>query len=149
MFDSSVLVVTSVTSRGNSATFNFEDGHRVIFDGYTHGFIYQIEGLRHFFLFNGEERVVQYDSRLRRNGPSEGEHQFVQVAEGYDLERIAAYWEAAANYTHEEYFAKPHREGTTSRNEDLWFPWRLSCEGGMDLRSIKDGTKELPEPSKA
>lgn len=143
MTDSTTLVVTRVTSQGESATFEFDDGHRVIFEGYSHAFGYQTEGLRHFFLFNGEEQVVQYDSRLRRVGPSEDEHRFVQVAEGYDLERIASYWEAARKYVNDEYFEKPYRSGTKG-DPNLWFPWKVSGEGGMDLASIKEGRKELP-----
>lgn len=146
MTDPTDLRVTNVTSQGESATIEFEDGHRVVFEGYSHGFGYQVEGLRHFFLFNGEEQVVQYDSRLRRVGPSEDEHRFVQVAEGYDLERIAAYWEAARKYLNDEYFEKPYQSGTEG-DPNLWFPWKVSGEGWMDLSAIKEGRKELPEPS--
>lgn len=140
------LKVTSVTSRGESATFEFADGHRVVLEGYSHGFGFQVEGLRHFYLFNGDAQVVRYDSRLYYAGPRDDEHRFVEVAEGYDLERIAAYWEAARNHVNEEYFNKPHREGRQG-DKKLWFPWKLSGEGWLDLSAIKEGRTELPSPT--
>lgn len=146
MSDSPKPIVTSVSTRDDCAIFLFEDGHRVIFEGYKHGWGYQIEGLRRFRLFEGEEQVVQYDSRLRRVGPSDGEHQFVQVSEGYDRELIVSYWEAARTYINLEYLERPSEEGREG-DPDLWFPWRIASEGWNDLRAIKEGQKELPVTS--
>ena len=137
------LVVTSVTSRHDTAYFDFADGHRAAFEGYSHGFGYQIEGLRTFCLYRGSEKVVQYDSRLYREGPREDENRFVFVADGYTLEMIIGYWEAAKNYVHNEYFAKPYAEGRKG-DEDLWFPWMVAKQGWVDLMLMKEGHIPLP-----
>lgn len=139
----SAIVVTAVTTRGDTATIEFADGHRAAFEGYSHGFGYQIEGLRHFFLYRGSEKIVQYDARLHYAGPQDDEHRFVQVEEGYTVERIASYWEAAKMHLNDEYFEKPYNEGREGLSE-LWFPWRVTSEGWMDLRNIKEGRVPLP-----
>ncbi|MFY9228376.1 MAG: hypothetical protein WAO28_03550 [Candidatus Microsaccharimonas sp.] len=131
------LVVTDVAMRGETATITFEDGHRVAFEGYTHGWGYQFEGLRHFFLFNGDEQVVQYNSRLRRAGPSDDEHRFVKVHPDYPIDRIVEYWEAARDYLRVEYMEN-------GGGDKLHWPWVLSSEGWQDLNMIKEGRKPLP-----
>lgn len=141
----STPVVTKVTTRGDTAIIKFEDGHEANFEGYSHGLGYQIEGLRHFFLFREDEKVVQYDARLYYAGPQEDEHRFVHVAEGYTREVIVKYWEAAQMYLHEEYFQKPYDEGREEPME-LWLPWRITCEGGLDLDRIKESQAPLPNP---
>ncbi|MFO0882486.1 MAG: hypothetical protein U0491_03490 [Candidatus Saccharimonadales bacterium] len=137
------LVVTKVTTRGDTAFIEFEDGHRAAFEGYSHGFGYQIEGLRAFYLFRGTELVVQYNSRLHREGPREDEHRFVLVADGYTTESVIGYWEAARRYLHNEYFTKPHEEGRDG-DRDLWYPWMVTKEGWVDLMLMKEGHIPLP-----
>lgn len=136
--------VTKVSSLGDSAIIDFEDGHQVVLEAYTHGWGYQIEGLRHFFLFNGTEKVVQYDDRLYYGGPRPDEFRFVEVADGYDIERIVSYWQAARTYLHQEFFEKPRAEGRKGADE-LWLPWKISVEAGMPLHYIKEGYRPLPK----
>lgn len=138
-----VPVVKSVTDHDDRATIEFEDGHRAVFEAYSHGWGFQIEGLRHFFLFKGDQQVAQYDARLHMAGPRDDEHRFVQVAEGYTVGMIASYWEAAQTHVGQEYFHKPYNEGRKCPDE-LWFAWRATCEGGLDLDKVKRGLALLP-----
>lgn len=144
MSDQSRLVVTSVSMRRDQAVFEFEDGHKAVFDPYSHGFGYQIEGLSHFFLYNGEEQVVQYDSRLYRSGPTDDEHKFVQVADGYPIERIVEYWMAAKEHINNKY-NEAREEGEEAAGK-LWLAWMVGTQGWIDLRMIEKGQISLPEP---
>ena len=121
---------------------SFDDGHRAVFEPYTHGFGYQVEGLRHFFLYNGEQMVCQYDSRLYRCGPQEKEHRVASIADGYTSQRIAEYWRTASQHINEEYFEKPHRENRESPKE-LWYPWIVTSEGWQDVRVLEEGRTSL------
>ena len=145
MKDSKTAKVTSVACEDQDVIIEFSDGHRAIFEGYTHGWGYQIEGLRRFSLYLGEEEVVRYDSRLHRFAPNDDEYRFVHVANGYTLEQIIHYWESAAKYINEEYFEKPYKRGKDGRQE-LWRPWIITGKGKLDLQSIKEGLKPLPVP---
>ena len=137
------ITVTGVSSRGEDAIFTFSDGHKAIFEAYSHGFGYQIEGLRRFSLFNGDVEVVVYNSRLYHAGPVKGEHEFVRVDAGYTLERIADYWSLARNHVNEEYYHKPNKQGREG-DPQLWFPWRVTSEGWMDLERIQEKKVSLP-----
>ncbi len=143
MSDQSHLIVASVSMRRDQAVFEFEDGHRAVFDPYSHGFGYQIEGLRHFSLYNGEEQVVQYNSRLYYAGPMDDEHKFVQVTDGYTIERIVDYWTAAKEYINNKY-NEAREEGEEAAGK-LWLAWMVGTQGGIDLYSIKEGRVPIPE----
>lgn len=79
-----------------TATVKFTNGHTTLFKGFTQGG--PVVSLRHFYLFQGDERVVQYDGRLHRSGPQPDEHRFAYFASGYDARRAAAYWQASWEY---------------------------------------------------
>lgn len=125
----------TVSSFNETVTVTFEDGHHVVFVGYSHALGYQVDGLRQFFIYNHEELVVQYDARLQRIGPSPNEHRFVKVATDYPIERIVEYWETAKQHIKAEY-------GVDS--DEMWYAWMISCEGWADLNAIKAGRKPLP-----
>ncbi len=131
-------VVTNVLMHNTQAVITFEDGHNVTFEGYTSGPGYDFEGLRHFFLFLGEKQVVQYNGRLHRSGPSQDEHRFVQLADGYTPEHVIMYWEGAIAYLDEEY------RGTGNRPQKLHWPWMLSEESRRHLQYVKEGCVPLP-----
>ncbi len=129
--------ITEIREDGELVVVTFDDGHRAVFEPYTHGFGYQIEGLRHFFLYYGEQLVCQYNSRLHRCGPSKEEHRVITIADGYTPQRIAEYWRAASNYVDEEYFEKPYREKRKCP-EKLWYPWKVIGEGGQDVEMLEE-----------
>ncbi len=133
------MVVEDVYEDGEAVAVEFDDGHKAIFVPYRHGWGYQVEGLRHFFLYRGEGEVAAYDSRLHRAAPLEDEHRLVHATDGYTPQRIAEYWAAARSYLQEEYFNKPFEDGR-EKPEELWYAWRVvAAEGGMDLERLQRG----------
>ena len=117
---------------------------KAVFEVIRERFSYVIEDLKHFFLFNGEVQVVRYDARIYHSGPSEEQHRFVQVDEGYTHERIASYWQTARHYLHREYFEKPRDEGREHPTR-LWYPWRVVSQGSADFLKVREGRACFPE----
>ena len=130
------IQVLSVETRGDDVIVKFTDGHIAGFTPYSHGFGYQVEGLRSFRLYHAGETVCNYDARLYWSGPQEDEHKLKLLAEGYTQERAASYWKAARDYLHKEYFQKPD----SKKLSRLWYPWKLvCCEGGFDVERLAEG----------
>jgi len=134
--------VVGVSTLGDTAIIDFDDGHQVLFEAYKYGG--QVEGLRHFFLLNGKETVVRYDGRLAHIGPRQDEERFVEVADGYDIDRIIAYWQGARTYLQQEYVEKPRAQGRTGDSK-LWYPWVMSQYASESLVMIRAGNAPIPE----
>lgn len=137
------LTITDVTRQGVSAIVSFSDGHTAIFEGFTEGFGSSINYLRHFILRKDGERVAQFDSKLRRGGPYPEDHRFLEVADGYTIDRIVSYWEASWEHVLEEFIRKPDRENT-SMPMHLGFPYHIMDASLHELQSIQAGHYPLP-----
>ncbi len=142
MSDQLAPVVTDVATEDNrNAIFTFEDGHRLTLEGYFRGDGWPIEDLFRARLFYGDDLVMVYNFL---GTSDEDEHQFIEVAEGYTHESIAAYLWAVYEHMGEEYVSKPRREDRAASPE-LHLPWRLSCKAERALPAIKSGAKEFPQ----
>jgi hypothetical protein len=134
------IQVQSVYTSGDDVAVTFTDGFKARYEPYTHGFGYQVEGLRRFHLQSATKNVCEYNGRLYRAGPQSNEHKIVTLAEGWTQQQVAAYWQAAREYLNKEYFEKPDKK----RDEKLWYPWMLVCtEGGSDRQRLADGVAEF------
>jgi hypothetical protein len=143
MPDSEELTVKSVSMSGsNRAVVVFDDGYAAIFEGYSHGFGYQIEGFRSFELFDDDALIAKYNGRVNRYGGPD-ENRFIHVAEGCTLEMIVRYWEVSIDHINKEYFIEPHQKSHTAPKE-LWFPWIITSESGAALQNIKAGRRPFP-----
>lgn len=133
--------VKSVVTNGDKVTVVFSDGHSAIFEGFRdEEYERELEGLKHFSLFYEEEQVVQYDGRIFYSGPSENQHRFTQVAEGYKYQRIASYWQAAWGYVNQRHTREARRVSS-----GYAAPWKVLYGGLKDLEKIKSGMARLPE----
>ncbi len=133
------LKVTKVETIGNDVFVHFDDSHRArfvpYFDNPPGG---SVEGLRHLFLYRGEELVCQFDGRLHHAGPMPDECRIAKAADGYTPQRIAEYWQHAKTHVNEEYFEKPQRTGKEGSRE-LWFPWVVTSAGWIELGVLQEG----------
>lgn len=131
--------VASVESYGQSAAILFEDGKKVVFEGYSHGFGYQLEGLRTFELYDGDKLIFHFDGRLHYGGPSEDEYRVVPVVGGCSIQMALNYWQAARRYLNDKYFKEPRDRGEDEGPRELWFPWRLQSLSGMPAQYMLEG----------
>lgn len=129
--------VTDVTEQNEDVRVTFSDGYVAVFEPYSHGFGYQVEGLRCFRLYLGNDEVAVYDARLHREGPREDEHKLRHLDESCTLETVVAHWQAAREYIHEEYFEKPY-QGGLEHPKELWYPWKLTREGWQDIAELQE-----------
>lgn len=136
--------VTDAKTQGVSAVISFSDGHTAIFEGFSEGYGSTINYLRHFILRRSEQAVVRFDSKTQRGGPYPDDHQFVEVADGYSIERIAAYWEAAWEYVLEHFIQKPNRDNS-GIPWHLGYPYHVIDVSLDDLRAIQAGSMPLPQ----
>ncbi len=121
------MKVTKVECISETVQVSFDDGHKAVFEPYAHGVVYQIEGLRQFFLYRGEKLVCEYSARLRRYG--EDGNRIVMIVDGYTQQRVAEYWRSARTYINEEYFEKPFNQKKNGP-ENLRYPW-IVTRGGL------------------
>jgi len=142
-------VVNSVKTEETTVIAKFQDGHSVTLAGYDDYTSKATEGLRYFWIFKQRSIVVQYHGqtqpRTRFLGPSEDEHRFIQVADGYTRDLIVAYWEATITFADNEYLAKI--EGLPSDEAALVeHPAYTVIRASMyDLNYIIDGLIPLPK----
>jgi len=142
MSDHLAPVVTDVATEDNrNAIFTFEDGHRLVLEGYFRGDGWSVEDLFRVCLFNGDDLVVVYNVL---GTSDEDEYRFIKVADGYTHERIASYWWESHECISEKYLLEPRREGREAPPE-LRFPWRLSSKADRELSLIRSGAKEFPQ----
>jgi len=128
--------VKEVYTYGDIVHVVFTDNHTAVFEPYTHGYGYQVEGLRRFHLKQGTTIVCTFNGRLYRSGPRDDEDQLVKLASGYTQQQAASYWEAARKYLNKEYFEKSEKK----REQRLWYPWMLVCtEGGQYFHQLMEG----------
>jgi len=125
------MEIKEVSERNGDVTVLFQDGHKAIFEPYSHGFGYQVEGLRRFVLKNeDDETVVIVNGRLHRCGPMGDEGKIAQLGKGYTVQDIVKYWSGA-------------REGIIELekgdNDKYWYPWILTGKGWIYIDSLKKG----------
>lgn len=138
--------VKNVRANSDMVMVDFQDGHRAVFSPYTHGFGYQIEGMREFELLDREEtKVCEYNGRLYRVGPAEDEFKLVLLSEGYTQQGVAAYWRSATSHIHNLFWRVDQEgDGRGETNQDFWYVWRVTSEGWMfGLTELEKGKLEL------
>jgi hypothetical protein len=141
MSDHLAPVVTDVTTEDNrNAIFTFEDGHRLVLEGYFRGEGWPVEDLFRLRLFNGDELTVTYNFL---GTSDQDEHRFIEVADGYTHDRIAAYWWSIYEHMGEEYISKPRRESREASTE-LYLPWMLASKANRVYTQIRSGAKAFP-----
>ena len=132
--------VTKVWTLYNDVYIEFENDFVTIFEPYTHGFGYSVEGLRRFHLQKGDDIICTYNDRLYYMGPQKDEHKIVLLDNTYTQQQVASYWRAARDYLNKEYIDKPEKK----RNIELWYPWKLVCmEGGYSLSALETGEAKM------
>lgn len=142
MSDHLAPVVTDVATEDNrNAIFTFDDGHRLVLEGYSRGDGRPVEDLFRIRLFNGDHLVVVYNFL---GTSDEDEHRFIEVADGYTHERIASYLWESHEYISEKYLLEPRREGHEAPPE-LRLPWWLSNKADREFTAIRSGAKEFPQ----
>jgi hypothetical protein len=132
------IQVKTVETNGDDVIVSFTDGCKATFVPYG-GF--QVEGLRHFHLKQGNTVICSYNSRLYRSGSKEDEYRIKTLREGYTQQQVAAYWGTARDYLRKEYFEKPDNE----QDEHLRYPWILVCSiwSWIEYERLLEGRAEF------
>lgn len=115
----------------------FEDGHKMEFCPYRHGWGYQVEGLEFVRLYGADVKVFEYHSRLHRCGPQEDEHKIALINPDYTQQQVSEYWQSAQGFIHNAFW------GEGDKTDDAyWYAWRVTSEGGFDLERLQQGKAE-------
>ena len=136
------MKVVDVKTMGRKVVFLFDDQHRAVFEPYSHGIGYQVEGLMAFSLFSGDELVCRYNARIHYSGPRSDEHMIVRIEQGYTPQCVASYWKSAKDHIHREYYEKPLAKDCEGP-EELWYPWMVATQGWLDLKMLEEGKTKL------
>lgn len=134
--ETQTIAVKEVLCRHDSVVVVFADGHEMRFEPYTHGFGYQIEGLRKFVLLKDEKEVCLYSGRLYRCGPSEDENVITFIDNGYTQEQVAHYWDIARKGIDKLFNPDGQFDNT---NKDYWYAWKVLGEGWEGFNNLREG----------
>jgi hypothetical protein len=126
------VAITSTEQQSDRTIIRFKDGHTVVLEPYAPS--RKAEGLRRFILQKDGSRVVVFNARLTPNGTDKDEFSFYKVADGYDVEKIVMYWEAARDHLSIHQY-----QGTIAGQQ-----WRTISEDWLALHKIKSGEFRLP-----
>lgn len=133
--------VTEIKCQDDNVIVQFDDGHRLTFVPYSHGFGYSVEGLRGLRLEKDGEAVCIYYARLHRTGPQPDEHKLALLADGYTQQRVSEYWNEARAETERRF--RPGGWMADHRDDHWWYAWMLTREGWIDLDRLENGTAEM------
>lgn len=120
----------------------FDDGNRAIFEPYTHGIGYQIEGLRTFTLIDENNNTLcKINSRLYRAGPMEDENKISEIT-NITPEKVAEYWKSAKDFVTSKFYPKGKEGENYKIHDDYWYHWRVVTEGYFTYQYLKEGNMQ-------
>lgn len=117
---------------------DFEDGHKMEFCPYRHGWGYQVEGLEFVRLYQNGTKVFEYHSRLHRVGPQEDEHKIAFIDPSYTQIQVSEYWQSAKGFAHNAFWGEDDKT-----NDSYWYAWVVTTEGGFDLERLQQNKAEM------
>lgn len=130
------MEATKIDYYGDDVQVSFDDGTDAYFQPYRHGWGYQVEGLRCFYLIRDNKKIVQYDARLHYSGPQEDEHKLVLNVERLSNQQIAEYWRKAKEFAFVQY--RPNKwDSDEGMNEKHWYAWIVTHKGWIDLENLE------------
>lgn len=137
--------VKEIGVRGEVVEVEFADGFRAQFDPYSHGFGYQIEGLRTFVLFDKEGKpVCEVNCRLYRCGPMPDEGRIKALRQGWTQQQAAAYWTASKKAVNRLYFPPDGDIGHCKQSDKkYWYAWKVIGEGWMYIDWLVKGEMDM------